>query len=310
MAAICLNTGKKIPALAFGTWNASGMPRSSSSDDEIIFQVIAANGRHIDTASIYGNEEDVGKAVQRALSSGLVKRDDLFVCTKLWCAYHSRVGVASEVRLSLEKLQLDYVDLYLIHAPWSIKPDSALKPKSFMETWRAMEELYDSGVARAIGVCNFTVKKLDELLEYARITPVINQVESHPYLQQNELLEYCRSKGIVFSAFSPLGSPKRGPNNRRDDDPILLDDPVVCDIAQQHNVYPAQVLLQWGLQRGAAVVTKASTKERVGQALDACTLQLSLEDVSRLDGLECGFRYLRMEPFKRPGQTLADIWDQ
>lgn len=320
---VLLNTGKKMPALAFGTWNASSMPRSSNSDEEIVKQVINANGRHVDTAFIYGNEEDVGKGLKSSISNGSVRREDLFVCTKLWSAHHSRMGVASEFQESLQKLQLDYVDLYLVHAPWSFKPGSPLYPKelkpediqgwnaeTFKETWQALEDLNSRGLARAIGVSNFSVKKLDELLQYARIIPATNQVESHPYLQQTRLFEYCQSKGIVFSAFSPLGSPKRGPNNRRDDDPILLEDPVVCDIAKQHDLSPAQVLIQWALQRGSAVVTKASTMERAEQALEACKVQLSADDVKRLNSLEHGFRYLRMEPFRRPGETLTDIWDK
>ena len=319
---VSLNTGKKMPVLAFGTWNPSGMPRSINSDEEIIQLVINANGRHVDTAYIYGNEEAVGNAIKCAINSGSVRREDLFIGTKLWCTGHSRVGVASEFQRSLQKLQLEYVDLYLIHAPWTFKPGSPpfkqLNPENiqgwnavtFQETWQAMEYLYDQGLAKAIGVSNFTVKKLEELLQYARIIPAVNQVESHPYLQQSHLFEYCQSKGIIFSAFSPLGSPKRGPNNRRDDDPVLLDDPVVCDIARQHKLFPAQVLIQWALQRGSAVITKASTREGVDQAIQACKVQLSVDDVSPLNNLERGLRYLQMQVFCGQGETLLDIWDE
>lgn len=311
-----------MPMLAFGSWNPSGKPQSINSDEEIVQLAIRARGCHIDTAHIYGNEEAVGNAIKCAIDSRLVKREDLFICTKLWCDSHSRESVASAFQQSLQKLQLDYVDLYLIHAPWTFKPGSPsfkqLNPENiqgwnavtFQETWQAMEFLYDQGLAKSIGVSNFTVIKLNELLQYARIFPAVNQVESHPYLQQSHLFDYCQSKGIIFSAFSPLGSPKRGANNRRVDDPVLLDDPVVCDIAKHHKLSPAQVLMQWALQRGSTLITKASTKEHVEQAIQACKVQLTVDDVRRLNSLERGFRYLQMQAFCGPGQTLHDIWDE
>lgn len=236
-----LNTGAGISSIALGTWE--------SSDEDAYKAVLTAlktGYRHIDTAAIYGNEAAVGRGIR---DSG-VPRDQLFVTTKLWCTDFAHPEQALDT--SLKKLGLDYVDLYLMH--WPVALDSHKKVDksiTFQDTWAKMQKLPHSK-ARAIGVSNFTVAKLKELLEAptTTVTPAALQVELHVNLQQQKLIDFCKSKGIVVEAYSPLA---RG----------NLDNSVVKKIAEKHNVSPASVVLAWGIQRGTVVLPKSVTPERI-----------------------------------------------
>ena len=319
-----LNSGHSVPRIGFGTWNANANAEQSLSDETLVEEAIRAGARSLDTAMIYGNEIDVGRAIKTVVDEGIVRRDDLFVSTKLWSTYHTHEGVVTGCRESLRRLGVERVDLYFVHAPWAFKagaPTSPLDvtpewirkwdPDEFRHVWTGMERLVDLGLARSIGVSNFSVKKLNDVLARGvRIPPAVNQVESHPYLQQNEMLEYCRRNGIVMSAFSPLGSPSRGPSNRRPDDPVLLDDPLLAQIAEARRCTVAQVALAWAMHRGVVPVTKSSSRRHVEEDIRAFDVALTSEDVSRLSELDCNFRYLRMESFRAVGETTADLWDE
>ncbi|KAI3405671.1 GCY1 [Candida oxycetoniae] len=273
---ITLYNGNKIPAVGLGTWQAT--------EDDVAYKSVRTalkNGyRHIDTAAIYKNEEQVGKAIAEAG----IPRNELFVTTKLWNADHKKVEAALDE--SLKKLQLDYVDLYLIHWPVSINPETN-KPYTdhdFVDTWKALQKLYKKGEkVKAIGVSNFTIKKLEKLLnaDGVDVVPLVNQVETHPLLTQPELYDYLKSKNIVLEAYSPLGST---------DSPLFKNE-VVVDIAKKNKVEPAQVLVSWAIQRDTVVLPKSVTESRIISNIK--TFTLSKEDFEALNNLSDKFGVVR-----------------
>ncbi|WP_263415946.1 aldo/keto reductase [Terriglobus albidus] len=259
-----------IPALGFGTLIPDAAETISATRD-----ALRAGFRHFDAAERYRNEREVGEALQAGLTAGEVTRNDIFVTTKLWNTNHrpERVGPAFEA--SLHRLGLDYLDLYLIHTPFAFQPGDDQDPRdqngnviydkeiTLLDTWRAMEALVDGGRCRAIGLSDITLEGLLPIYESARIKPAVVQVESHPYLPEIELFEFCKQNGIVLLAFAPLGHGMR---------PGLLEDPVILSIAARVGKTPAQVLLAWAVQRGTAVLTTPKTATRAKENFDISDL--------------------------------------
>jgi D-xylose reductase len=289
----------EIPAVGLGTWK---IPKEEAA--AVVYEAIKEAGiRHIDCACDYGNEVEVGQGIRRAIEEGVVMREDLWVTSKLWNTYHKAEHVEKACRKSLADLSLDYLDLYLVHFPIALKyvpieerypPEwihdpSAEKPTIVEETnapmhltWRAMEELVLDKLCKRIGVCNFNVQLLSDLLSYAAIPPYLNQVELHPYLVQQTLLDWCASRNVRCTAFSPLGSPSYvslGADKGLGEG--VLQDSAVLEIAETHGRTAAQVVLRWNLQRGVSIVPKSSRLERTKENAAAQDFTLTKEEVSK-----------------------------
>jgi alcohol dehydrogenase (NADP+) len=262
--------GGRMPALGFGTLIPDPATTISATKD-----ALEAGYRHFDCAERYRNEREVGEALRLGLAAGGIAREDIFVTTKLWNSNHrpERVGPAFDA--SLERLGLDYLDLYLIHTPFAFQPGDEQDPRdengdviydkgvTLQDTWGAMEDLVDQGRCRAIGLSDIGLDELRPLYESARIKPAVVQVEAHPYLPETELLEFCKSNKIVFLAFAPLGHGIR---------PGPLEDPVVTRVAARIGKTPAQVLLAWAIQRGGALLTTPKTAARARENFDTSAL--------------------------------------
>ncbi len=270
-----------MPALGFGTLIPDPSVTLSATRD-----ALRAGFRHFDCAERYKNEREVGQALQEGLAAGGIPREEIFVTTKLWNSNHRPDRVAPAFDASLQKLGLNYLDLYLIHTPFAFQPGDEQDPRdqngnvlydrdvTLLDTWKAMESLVDRGTCRAIGLSDITLEGLKPIYEAARIKPAVVQVESHPYLPEAELLEFCKEKGIVLLAFAPLGHGMK---------PGLLEDPVISAIAARVAKTPAQVLLAWAVQRGTAVLTTPKTAARARENFDIAALPSdALEEINRI----------------------------
>jgi aldehyde reductase len=268
---IPLNNGAgRIPALGFGTLIPDAAVTITATRD-----ALDAGFRHFDCAERYGNEREVGEALQAGLTAGGIAREEIFVTTKLWNSNHRPERIEPAFTASLDRLKLDYLDLYLIHTPFAFQPGDDQDPRdqngdviydrgvTLLDTWRAMETLVDRGRCRAIGLSDIGLNELVPIYESARIKPAVVQVESHPYLPETELLEFCKDKGVVFLAFAPLGHGMK---------PGLLEDPVISAIAARVGKTPAQVLLAWAVQRGTALLTTPKSATRARENFDISPL--------------------------------------
>ncbi|CAK8681555.1 unnamed protein product [Clavelina lepadiformis] len=287
-----LQTGHQMPLVGLGTWKSpKGQVQAA------VEHAIKCGYRHIDGAWDYGNEEEVGQAVAKMIKEDKVKREHLFITSKLWNIFHKPKLVKTAFMKSLKKLGLEYLDLYLIHNPCGEKyiSDEEKLPKDpngaplyddtdYVQTWKAMEELQKEGLVRSIGVSNFNKYQIDRILRECTIPPAVNQVEMNPYLVQKDLVDFCTSKGIVITAYSPFGSPDRP--WATSNDPVILEDPALLEIAKRLNKTVAQVILRYLIQRKAVVIPKSVTPERIKSNLKVFDFELTESDMDAVSSLD------------------------
>lgn len=317
MQTISFANGDEMPMIGLGTWKSP-----PGEVYKAVKTALETGYRHIDCAPIYGNEAEVGEALSESFDAGVTSREDVWITSKLWNDAHHPENVRPALEQTLDDLQLDTLDLYLMHWPVALKPgvDFPESPDEFVsleevpltETWATMEALKEDGLVRHIGVSNFSVANLQTLLEEGEVRPEMNQVEMHPYLPQPKLVSFAEDQDIPLTAYSPLGSGDRPDAMKADDEPTLMENPTINKIAEDHDVSPAQVLLQWGLSRGTAVIPKSTTPVHIKDNLAAADLNLSAEEREAIDNLDQNYRYLQGTGWTMEGSpyTQADLWGE
>lgn len=316
MNQLTFRNGDKLDAIGLGTWKSE-----PGEVYQAVRDAIKIGYRHIDCAWIYQNETEIGNAFKDAFEAGEVTREELFVTSKLWNSFHAPGDVEKAVKESLTALQLDYLDLYLMHWPIAHKPGvlfsedasgfASLETYPIADTWIAMEALVDNGLVKHIGVSNFNVPKLERLMHTARILPEMNQVESHPLLAQNDLLQFCTDNQILYTAYSPLGSRDRSAAMKGENEPDLFENEVLRSIAGSHGVHPAQILIKWAEARGTAVIPKSVNPSRLKQNLESANIPLTSDEMAKINALDKGYRFLDGKFWEREGgyYTAADLWN-
>ncbi|XP_068174620.1 aldo-keto reductase family 1 member A1-B [Antennarius striatus] len=292
-----LHTGQKMPLIGLGTWKSkSGMVKQA------VLWALEAGYRHIDCAAIYGNEAEIGEALQEAFGPDkALTRNDVFITSKLWNTRHHPDDVEPSLMKTLKDLKLDYLDLYLIHWPLGFQRGDDPFPKAedgtmlydttdYKLTWAAMEKLVDKGLIKSIGLSNFNSRQLDDVLSVARIKPTVLQVESHPCLAQVELLDHCRKQDVVMTAYSPLGSPDRA--WKQPDEPVILEEPLLTALAEKYKKSPAQVILRWQVQRGVVTIPKSVTESRIKENIQVFDFTLEDQEMKSVTALNKGWRYI------------------
>eukprot|EP01101_Sappina_pedata_P011388 TRINITY_DN7664_c0_g1_i1.p1 TRINITY_DN7664_c0_g1~~TRINITY_DN7664_c0_g1_i1.p1 ORF type:complete len:322 (+),score=153.32 TRINITY_DN7664_c0_g1_i1:30-995(+) len=302
-----LHTGQELPQIGLGTWQA----KPGEVGKAVAHAIEHCGYRHIDCASVYLNEDEIGDTFADLFKRGVVQRKDLFITSKLYNPYHRREHVRDMCLKTLKDLGLEYLDLYLIHWPVAFKfvPydkerrgfDKSYDPNlgnlsaadkfdsvPIRETWEAMEALVEEGLVKAIGVSNFASALIHDLLTYAKIKPAVNQVENHPYLQQGPLVKYCQSKGIVIEAYSPLGTP----GVKGASEPTVLEDPILNELAKKYSRSVAQIALRWQIQRGVVALPKSVTPSRIQENFSVSDFELSQEDFDKITSIDRKYRFL------------------
>ena len=315
MRILTFRNGDILPALGLGTWKSE-----PGEVYEAVLEALKVGYRHIDCAYIYGNEKEIGDALQKAFQEGLCTREEIFITSKLWNNAHLPEDVEPAIKQTLKDLRLDYLDLYLIHWPVAQKPEAQF-PKGgddflsqdlapIQKTWQAMEKLVEKGLTRHIGVANFNSNNLEKLRAIAKIKVEMNQVELHPHLVQQDLVDYCKKHDVLMTAYSPLGSKDRASQMKKDDEPDLFELEAVKFIAEKHAKTPAQILIAYGLNRGISVIPKSTNTGRIKQNLEADKINLSSEEVAQISQADTGYRFVDGSFWTMEGSPyrMEDLW--
>jgi len=314
---IYVSDGGKIPVIGLGTFGSDSVEPETIA--ATIRKAIMAGYRHIDCASVYGNEANIGNTLHEIFKSGIINREDLWITSKVWNDKHD--DVAESCRKSLSDLQVDYLDLYLVHWPVpNYHPPKCdvntrnpnAKPyihENYMNTWRQMEGLVEKGLVKRIGTSNMTIPKLKLLLRDAKIKPAFNEMELHPHFQQPELFKFCLDNNIQPIAYCPLGSPGRPERDRTPEDTVDLEDQVITEIAERHHVTPAQVAIKWAIQRGQIPIPFSVNhfNENIEAAVNVTLTDTDMENIAEIDK-NC--RLIKGQVFLwKENQRWEDLWD-
>jgi alcohol dehydrogenase (NADP+) len=316
MKSIKFSNGDTMPIIGLGTWKSK-----PGEVYQAVVWAIESGYRHIDCAAIYDNEKEVGKALQFAFKNGLVTREEMFITSKLWNSNHRLEDVQLALKKTLSDLKLDYLDLYLIHWPISFKKGvgfAQTREEYFTysdvpltQTWQGMEDCKNKGLTKHIGVSNFNISKLEEIINSSQQKPEMNQVEMHPLLPQHKLVNYCKSKGINMTAYSPLGSGDRSSSIKKADEPNLFENPIVAALAEKHQVSAAQILIAYSVHRDIVVIPKSVNEARIKENLASAEIQLTKEDMEKLSSINSRYRFIDGSFFTGPKSpySLEDLWE-
>ncbi|MBN8637367.1 MAG: aldo/keto reductase [Anaerolineae bacterium] len=315
-----LYTGSKIPAIGLGTFGSDKY--SPPEVAAAVKEALRVGYRHIDCAAVYGNEHLIGPVLSEAIAQGL-PREELWITSKLWNDKHAEADVIPAFEKSLRELQLDYLDLYLIHWPFPNHHAPGVDVNSrdphavpyihenFMQTWRQLETLVDRGLVRHIGTSNMTIPKLKLLLRDAHIKPAVNEMELHPHFQQTELFDFVQANGLVPIGYSPIGSPSRPERDRTADDTVDVDDPVIVRIAERLGLHPAVVCIKWAIQRGQVPIPFSVKRSQFLGTLRAIVGEpLTAADMQAIAGIDKNCRLIKGQVFLWEGaKDWEDLWD-
>jgi alcohol dehydrogenase (NADP+) len=315
-----LSNGDRIPVIGLGTFGSDHVTSQQVAD--AVVEAAALGYRHFDCASVYGNEATIGHSLKKIVAGG-VKREDLWITSKLWNDKHAEEDVIASCKKSLADLQFDYLDLYLIHWPFPNyhppgcaadyhNPNArAYIHESYMKTWRQMEKLVEMGLVRHIGTSNMTIPKLTLVLRDAKIKPACNEMEMHPHFQQPELFQFVVDNGIVPIGYSPIGSPGRPDRDRTPEDTVDVEDPVIVKIAQRLNIHPACVCVKWAAQHGQIPIPFSVNRKNYLSNLKAVVGNpLTAQEMKDIAGIDRGCRLIKGQVFLwKEGQTWEALWD-
>jgi alcohol dehydrogenase (NADP+) len=317
MKYLTFKNNDKMPTLGLGTWKSA-----KGEVYEVVRKAIEIGYRHFDCAYFYGNEAEIGQAISDAIKNGEVTREELWITSKLWNNRHRKDEIQAAFDITLKDLGLDYLDLYLIHWPVVLQYDISYAQKGsdlvslseipLAETWQGLIDLKEKGLTKHIGVSNFSIKKINQITQETGVMPEVVQVESHPFLQQTNLLNFAKEKGIFLTGYCPLGSSDRPAARILADEPKLFQNEIILEIAKEKGVSPAQIILAWAVNRGASVIPKSVNPQRLKENLEAADIELTADEMAKMSSLDLHYRYIKGDFWCLEGSdyTLENLWDE